>query len=194
MLIAGLGNPGKEYEDTRHNVGFLAADAVAEKFRCVFSQKMAQALLATFAFKGEKHFLIKPQTYMNLSGESISKILRTEDMKPKQLLVLLDDFNLPMGRIRLRPQGGSGGHNGLKSIIGYIGEDFWRLRVGVGKPEGEDMVSHVLDNFPPEEFLLLKKVLKDVPQLVSLMLLGKVGKAMSVYNAMNYGATEQPPP
>ena len=139
MIIAGLGNPGKEYEKTRHNLGFLAADAIAEKFRVNISEKKYEALTGILNFHGHTHLLMKPQTYMNLSGESLSTAMLDLKIEPENLLVLVDDISLPIGKIRLRPSGSDGGHNGLKSVIQHTGKKFWRLRIGVGAPENPDL-------------------------------------------------------
>jgi len=192
MIIAGLGNPGKEYENTRHNVGFLAIEALAGRFRAKFDRMSNRALVASFSFKGEAHLLAKPQTYMNLSGDAIAGLLNSESHTPSQLLVVVDDINLPVGKIRLRSSGCDGGHNGLKSIIGYIGIDFWRLRIGVGLPksdsndESRDLVNHVLGPPANDEKEILDRVISDIPDLVAMILLGMGGKAMSRYNGKNY--------
>jgi len=188
MLIAGLGNPGPEYERTRHNVGFRAADILAERFRTRFDRSRHHAHEATFSFKGETHLLIKPQTYMNLSGESVASCIAAEQMTPDGTLVLVDDINLPTGRVRLRSSGADGGHNGLKSIIGHIGQQFWRLRIGVGAPQGGGaaLVNHVLGPFTPAEEEILARVLADVPELGTMWLIGMGGKAMNRFNARQY--------
>ena len=193
MLIAGLGNPGREYERTRHNIGFMAADRLAERFKCKIDRHQSQALIGSFRFKGDSHLLAKPQTYMNLSGDSIARILVQEELEPKQLLVIVDDVTLPLGRVRLRSNGGSGGHNGLKSIIGHIGEDFWRLRIGVG-PAGEpaSLVNHVLDVIPAQDMEILRLVLADLPDAVILLFLNQGGKAMSLFNSRCYPPEEKP--
>jgi PTH1 family peptidyl-tRNA hydrolase len=190
MLIAGLGNPGREYEATRHNIGFVAADRLAERFKCRIDRCRAQALVGTFSFKGDSHLLAKPQTYMNLSGDSISRLLTLEEMQARDLLAIVDDVTLPLGRVRLRSSGGSGGHNGLKSIIGHIGEGFWRLRIGVGPAaEPASLVNHVLDVIPEQEMNILRLVLDDLANAVIHILIGQGGKAMSIFNSRCY-----PPP
>lgn len=186
MIIAGLGNPGREYDRTRHNVGFWSMDALAKRFKTVFNQTKHQALVADFCFKGARHFLVKPQTFMNLSGESVSELLKSLQFLPQELLVIVDDVNLPVGRLRLRSAGSAGGHNGLKSIIGYIGEDFWRLRIGVGKPEGRGLVGYVLGEVTAEETGIFADLLEDVPEIVVMFLMESGLRAMSRFNGRNY--------
>ncbi|HOT30503.1 MAG TPA: aminoacyl-tRNA hydrolase [Candidatus Ozemobacteraceae bacterium] len=193
MLIVGLGNPGSEYENTRHNVGFRAADVLAERFRARFDRSRHRAREASFSFKGESHLLIKPQTYMNLSGESVAAFIAAEQLTPESVLVIVDDINLPSGKIRLRSSGADGGHNGLKSIIGHIGQQFWRLRIGVGMPSGAGLVDHVLGPFTPEEETILARVMADVPELTTMWLIGMGGRAMNRFNAKLYTDPPSPP-
>ena len=128
MIIAGLGNPGAEYANTRHNAGFWAADAIAARLRANFSPWKNHALVGELTLHGQVHLLIKPQTYMNLSGEAVAALMLENNVAPSELLVIVDDINLPTGRIRIRASGSDGGHNGLKSIINHIGKN-WRLRI-----------------------------------------------------------------
>lgn len=192
MIIAGLGNPGFEYESTRHNVGFAAADFLSEKFRTPFDETRHRALLARVSFKGEMHLLVKPQTFMNLSGESLAKLLASEDSTPEKLMVICDDVNLPLGRVRLRPRGSDGGHNGLKSIIREIGEGFWRLRIGVGCPHNSDgpqkngLTEYVLGKFSESELKVMKSVIGHLSDLAALMFLGREKNAMGNFNGRNF--------
>ncbi len=190
MIVAGLGNPGREYERTRHNVGFWSMDVLAKRFKTTFDRTKHQALIADFSFKGDKHFLVKPQTFMNLSGESVSELLRIFQFQPRELLVIVDDVNLPVGRLRMRSAGSAGGHNGLKSIIGYIGEEFWRLRIGVGKPEEnperQSLVGHVLGEVTNDEMVIFSNLLEDVPEIVVMFLMACGLRAMSRFNGRNY--------
>ena len=203
MIIAGLGNPGKEYDKTRHNVGFWAIDALSNRFRAEVTNKQHQALLGKFCFRGQEHILIKPQTFMNLSGESISSLLLEQELPPQQLLVIVDDINLPTGRIRLRSSGSDGGHNGLKSIINHIGKKFWRLRIGVGLPVNEDsettedssheaLVDHVLGEVSSNETEIFDKILAELPDLVALWLLEMGNKAMTKFNGKRFDLPEKP--
>lgn len=195
MLIVGLGNPGKEYENTRHNAGFWCVDKLSKDFYANFSHKIKyQAEVASFIFDSEKHFLLKPLTYMNNSGDAISSFLEDNQILPNQILVIEDDINLPVGRIRLRANGSAGGHNGLKSIISVIGEDFWRLRIGVGQPkenfsndtQHEKLISHVLGEISPTESQILKKVIDIVPDIAKDWLSGNGMKAMNKFNPMTF--------
>ena len=192
MIIAGLGNPGNEYADTRHNAGFWAADAIAAKFRVHFNQKQHQAITGDLLLHGQTHLLAKPQTYMNLSGESVSGLLITHNIEPTELLVIVDDINLPAGRIRMRSSGSDGGHNGLKSVINHIGHNFWRLRIGVGQPcnERDDphgkLISHVLGSISEREKEIFSLVLQEIPDMAAMWLLGMGNKAMTRYNGIDF--------
>lgn len=199
MIIAGLGNPGKEYEDTRHNAGFWAADAIASKFRVDLSHRQHQALTGQLLLHGQSHLLIKPQTFMNLSGEAVAGLMIAHDIHPEELLVIIDDINLPTGRIRMRSSGSDGGHNGLKSIINHIGRNFWRLRIGVGQPVEKDdndhnkLVSHVLGTVNEEEMAVFRMVIDEIPEMAALWLLGMGNKAMTRYNGIDFLHSENEP-
>jgi PTH1 family peptidyl-tRNA hydrolase len=192
MIIAGLGNPGAKYENTRHNAGFRAADAIADKFNCSFDNKAYNALYANLSFHGKKHLLVKPQTYMNLSGETISAIMLETELSPDKLLVIADDINLPIGRIRLRSAGSDGGHNGLKSIINHIGKGFWRLRIGVGQPRSEEeephsqLVEHVLGSISKDEQKIFSDICTAIPDLAALWLMDMGNKAMTQFNGVDF--------
>ncbi|HNX74062.1 MAG TPA: aminoacyl-tRNA hydrolase [Candidatus Rifleibacterium sp.] len=196
MIIAGLGNPGSEYANTRHNAGFWAADAIAAKFRCIFSSGKHQSLLGELTLHGQTHLLVKPQTYMNLSGEAISGLMLESGLAPQDLLVIVDDINLPTGRIRMRSSGSDGGHNGLKSIINHIGHNFWRLRIGVGQPLSADedqhlnLVSHVLGAVSPRELEIYRLVLNEMPDIAAMWLLGMGNKAMTRFNGIDFSSSE----
>lgn len=197
MIIAGLGNPGPKYEHTRHNAGFWAADAIADKFNCSFANKAYNALYANLSFHGKKHLLVKPQTYMNLSGEAISAIMIETELPPDKLLVIADDINLPTGRIRLRSAGSDGGHNGLKSIINHLGKGFWRLRIGVGQPKPEDdephsqLVEHVLGSISEDEQKIFNDICAAIPDLAALWLMDMGNKAMTQFNGIDFSKTAE---
>ncbi len=138
-LLVGLGNPGAKYESTRHNMGFLAVDKLADNERFKFSKLRFKAWTATAELGGEKVLVMKPQTYMNLSGESVGQAARFYKIPPEHVLVISDDISLPIGKVRIRSGGSAGGHNGLKSIIAHLGSDqFPRIKVGVGMPDNAD--------------------------------------------------------
>ncbi len=138
-LLVGLGNPGAKYESTRHNMGFLAVDKLAELERFKFSKLRFKAWTATAELGGQKVLVMKPQTYMNLSGEAVGQAARFYKIPPEHVLVISDDISLPIGKVRIRSGGSAGGHNGLKSIIAHLGSDqFPRIKVGVGMPDNAD--------------------------------------------------------
>jgi PTH1 family peptidyl-tRNA hydrolase len=196
MIIAGLGNPGKEYAMTRHNAGFWAIDAICDKFRVRMEGRQHQAHTGSMILHGQSHILVKPQTYMNLSGESLSGLMLEHSVPPEELLVIIDDINLPVGRIRIRSAGSDGGHNGLKSIINHIGRNFWRLRIGVGLPAAEtqdqhsSLVSHVLGAISPAETEIFARVMREIPDITAMWLLGMGNTAMTRFNGKNFADTE----
>lgn len=153
-LVVGLGNPGKEYEKTRHNAGFRAVDALAEKLGCRIDRLKFQGLYCQTSCNGKKLFLLKPQTYMNLSGKSVLQLSAYFHIPPQRIVVLFDDISLPPGRLRIRADGSAGGHNGIKSIIAELGsQGFPRVKIGVGaKPHPEqDLADWVLSTFSAKE-------------------------------------------
>ena len=152
-LIVGLGNPGREYAQTRHNAGFLLADALAARLGVRFRRLQFKALTTDARYGEAKIILAKPQTYMNLSGQAVGPLLRFYKIPPERLLVAYDDLDLPLGTVRLRPKGGHGGHKGMRSIIERLGtQEFPRLRLGIGRPPGRmDAAAYVLQPFSPAE-------------------------------------------
>lgn len=151
-LIVGLGNPGKEYERTRHNAGFRVMDAIAEELHVELTQKKFKAHVCLTRIKGEQVLLMKPQTYMNLSGEAVGEAMRFYHMTPSDVLVIYDDMDMPVGKIRLREKGSAGGQNGVKSIIAHIGtQEFDRIRIGIGKDPRVNVVDWVLGNIRKED-------------------------------------------
>jgi peptidyl-tRNA hydrolase, PTH1 family len=152
-LIVGLGNPGKQYERTRHNAGFLVIDELAKKLGVACNQIKFKGLVGEARIGAEKIILLKPHTYMNLSGESIISAVQFYKLSPEQLLVIYDDMDTPTGQIRLRYKGSAGGHNGIKSLLYHLGtEEFKRIRVGISRPpQGKKVVDYVLENFREEE-------------------------------------------
>ena len=153
-LIVGLGNPGKEYERTRHNAGFRALDILADKLGCKVDKLKFQGLYGQCTYQGKKLYLLKPQTYMNLSGRSVLQLSASFHIPPQRIVVIFDDISLEPGRLRIRGDGSAGGHNGIKSIIAEVGsQDFPRVKVGVGaKPHAEqDLANWVLSTFSAQE-------------------------------------------
>ena len=186
FLIVGLGNPGKQYEHTRHNIGFDVMDALAEKYNISISEKKHKALCGKGVINGVKVVLAKPQTYMNLSGESVAELLSYYKMDPEEeMIVIYDDISLAPGNLRICQKGSAGGHNGMKNIIYLSGSDlFPRMKIGVGsKPEGWDLADWVLSRFTNDEMKTLKTVSENVTSAVELLLSGAPDKAMNRYNS-----------
>ena len=152
-VIAGLGNPGKQYERTRHNVGFMAADVLAKRHGLKFDKMMSKGMVALGEIDGHKVALVKPQTFMNVSGECIGPVMKFYKTPPEQLLVMYDELDIPFAQLRMKPGGGAGGHNGMKSIIQRItSQDFPRIRLGIGRPPGRmDPAAFVLQPFALNE-------------------------------------------
>ncbi len=179
-IIAGLGNPGATYTDTRHNVGFMVLDRLARHYNAPWkAEKKYKGELAA----GPGLLLVKPQTFMNLSGECVGALMRFFKFTPEQVLVVYDDISFPCGTMRLRAGGSAGGHNGMKSLIAHLGSDrFPRLRVGIGVPGQKDMVGHVLGKFSPEEKPLLEDALARAEQAVLTLLAEGFEAAANKYN------------
>lgn len=186
FIIAGLGNPTSQYEGTRHNIGFDVMDALAEKYNISISEKKHKALCGKGVIEGEKVLLVKPQTYMNLSGESIAEILNYYKVDAEEdFLVVFDDISLAPGNIRIRKKGSAGGHNGIKNIIAMTRtQNFKRIKVGVGeKPKGWDLADYVLGRFPDEDRKKVNDAIEDAIGAVSMILRGETDQAMNCYNA-----------
>ena len=181
FLIVGLGNPGKEYENTRHNAGFMVVDALAQKFGFgVFKEKF-DGLIAEGKMAKEKVYILKPQTYMNLSGNAVVKAANFYKILPQNVIVIHDDMDLPLGKIKAKLGGGAGGHNGLKSIDAAITPNYNRIRIGVGHPEGrgEEVVNHVLSGFGKAEKEILEKDIKLVLDTIEVL----IAKGMTEYSS-----------
>lgn len=184
-VIAGLGNPGAKYENTRHNVGFEVIDRLAEKYGISVSDNRHKAYCGTGMLEGEKVLLVKPQTFMNLSGESIGAILNFYKLNPEEnLIVIYDDISLEPGKLRIRKKGSAGGHNGMKSIIAHAGTQiFQRIKVGVGeKPEGWDLADYVLGRFSKEDREKAEEAFDKAVEAVAYMVSGETDKAMNLFN------------
>ena len=183
-LIAGLGNPTKEYDKTRHNAGFSVIDVLADRYRIDVSEKKHKALCGRGVIEGQKVLLLKPQTFMNLSGESIRAAADYYKIAPEEMIVIYDDISLEPGKIRIRKKGSAGGHNGIKNIIAQLGtQNFQRIKVGVGeKPKGWDLADYVLGHFSKEDRGLVDDALKRAAGAVELMVQGEVDQAMNQFN------------
>lgn len=184
-VIAGLGNPKKEYENTRHNIGFDVIDAIAVKYDISVLERKFKALIGKGYLDGKKVILVKPQTYMNLSGESIRAVIDYYKIEEKlKLIVIYDDVSLDIGQLRIREKGSAGGHNGIKSIIAHLGHDaFKRIKMGVGeKPKGYDLADYVLGHFSVKERELMDQSVERAGEAVKLMIEDKVDQAMNLYN------------
>lgn len=185
FIIAGLGNPTSQYENTRHNVGFSAIDVIASKLNIKVDMAKHKALTGTGFVDGQKIMLMKPVTYMNLSGEAIADATNFYKLDPSsELLIIYDDISLDVGKLRLRSKGSAGGHNGIKSIISHLGsENFMRIKIGVGnKPAGYDLADYVLGHFSKEDAPLMKTVYDKAYDAALLTLSGDFYKAMNLYN------------
>ncbi len=184
-VIAGLGNPRREYENTRHNVGFAVIDMLAEKYGIRVNELKHRGLIGKGVIAGERVLLVKPVTYMNLSGECIREVLQYYRIDgEKDLIVIHDDISLEQGMIRIRKKGSAGGHNGLKNIIAQLGsETFMRIKVGVGgKPEGYDLVDYVLGHFSKEERERMAQAQQDACSAVEAILTDGADEAMNRFN------------
>ena len=186
-LIAGLGNPTREYEKTRHNVGFEAIDILADKAGTTVTEKKHKALYGKGYIGGQKVILAKPQTYMNLSGESIREIADFYKIEPENIIILCDDINLSEGQLRIRLKGSAGGHNGLKNIISHLRtQEFPRIRIGVGeKPRGMDLADYVLGRFPKEQQAVMEEAYRDAAEAACMMIEDGADAAMNHYNRKN---------
>ena len=184
-LIVGLGNPTAKYAKTRHNAGFDVIDAIADKYGIELNLRKGNAFCGTGYIEGQKVMLAKPQTFMNLSGDSVSALINFYKLDPTQeLIVVFDDISLAPGNLRIRKKGSAGGHNGIKDIIAKTGTDqFERVKVGVGeKPAGWDLADHVLGRFLPEDREKFEDAVKDAVDAVSLMVQDRTDEAMNLYN------------
>ncbi len=184
-LIAGLGNPGKQYENTRHNAGFMALDALADQLGTSIEEKKHKALCGKGMIGGEKVILLKPQTFMNLSGESIRAAADFYKVDPDHIMVIYDDISLEPGQLRIRKKGSAGGHNGIKSIIAHLGtQEFPRIKVGVGaKPDRMDLADYVLGHFSQIESRVMDDAAKEAGQAAQAIILDGIEAAMNRYNS-----------
>ncbi len=185
-LIVGLGNPGKQYDMTRHNIGFHTIDYIAEKYGARMTKLKFKAVYGECTIGGERVYLVKPQTYMNLSGDSVAEMAKFYKIPPENIIVINDDISLDTGRIRVRKKGSAGGHNGLKSIIYRLNSDaFPRVKMGVGAPKHEDydLADFVLGHFTKDEIPVMEDAIKKAERSVSEIIKNGADSAMNKYNA-----------
>ncbi len=185
-MIVGLGNPGPRYARNRHNVGFQCVDRLAEKHGLTFDKRKHNAVLAQGRIDSARVVLVKPMTFMNVVGPAVAAVARFYKVAPEDLLVVYDDLDLPQGRIRLRPEGGSGGHNGMKSIIQHLGtQAFPRLRVGIGRPPGRmDPADYVLQDFSEKEEEVMAQVRERAVEAIECWLREGIVEAMNTFNGL----------
>lgn len=184
FVVVGLGNPGKQYEQTKHNVGFLVIDKLAEKYQIPMTKFQYKAFVGSGTIKNKKVLLVKPQTFMNLSGESVREIVNFYKVPQERFVVIYDDTSLPMGQIRLREKGSHGGHNGIRNIIQLMGTDvFGRIKVGIGeKPNGWDLADYVLAKFEPNDLPLMENGMDKATEAVEWILSRGMQDAMNRMN------------
>ncbi|MBO5056643.1 MAG: aminoacyl-tRNA hydrolase [Lachnospiraceae bacterium] len=185
FIIAGLGNPGRQYEGTRHNIGWQVIDELADKYNIRVMESKFKGLIGKGIINGEKVILLKPLTYMNLSGESVGEAVNFFKIdETKELIVVADDISLDVGHIRMRKKGSAGGHNGLKNIIAHLGhEEFIRIKMGVGdKPAGYDLADYVLGHFSKEEEKIIAESKKTAVLAIETIMSDGIDKAMNLYN------------
>lgn len=183
-LIVGLGNPTPQYDKTRHNVGFAVIDHLMNEYGIALDTAKHKGFYGKGRIAGESVILLKPMTYMNLSGESVVQVANYYKVAPKDVIVVYDDINLDVGRLRIREKGSAGGHNGIKNIIAHLGTDeFPRIRVGVGmKPPKMDLADYVLSRFSKEEEALMEEGYERAAKAMELMVEDEISQAMNLYN------------
>ena len=182
-VIAGLGNPGKKYENTRHNMGFIAIDQLAEKHNIKVDKLKFKALVGEGRIADQKVLLVKPQTYMNLSGESIREVMNFYKLEPENLIVIYDDIDIEAGTLRIRKFGSAGTHNGMKSVVYQLQSDrFPRIRLGIGSQKKGDLVNFVIGGFSKEEVPVLEEALQHAVLAAEFIIEDGIDKAMNQYN------------
>lgn len=186
-VIVGLGNPGMEYVGTRHNVGFETIDRLADACSIDVTQQKHKGSIGQGVIAGQKVLLVKPMTYMNNSGECVSAVVNFYKLSLEDVIVIYDDINLDVGRLRIKERGSAGGHNGMKSIIAHLkSEEFTRVRIGVGmKREGQNLVNHVLSKFSKQQQEMIAEGMDNAVQAVELILSDGIAKAMNTFNGKN---------
>lgn len=184
ILIAGLGNPGKEYSSSRHNIGFRVIDEISKRLGISLKKKSFRSRFAEALLDGKKLILLKPQTYMNLSGDAVSNVVQFFKILPKELIVVYDEIDLPLGNIKIKTGGGSAGHKGVQSIINCLGDcGFVRVRVGIGKPiQKSEIIGHVLSGFEKEETKIMEDMVVRAADAVLEIILRGLESAMNKFN------------
>jgi PTH1 family peptidyl-tRNA hydrolase len=181
-IIAGLGNPGKKYENTRHNIGFITLDYLAERHDIKINKIKHKALVGEGRIAGQKVLLVEPQTYMNLSGESLREVMDYYKVDIEDMIVIYDDIDLEAGAVRIRKKGGPGTHNGMRSIVQHLGTDFPRIRMGIGKDRRGDLVDFVLGGFTKEDKEVLEPAIERAALAIEMYISEGIEKAMNKYN------------
>ena len=183
FLVVGLGNPGREYQETRHNIGFALVDRLAERWRIPLARVQSRALVGSGRLAPHHIILAKPQTYMNLSGDAVGPLAKFYRVPPAHVIVVYDEIDLDLGTLRIRPKGGAGGHNGMKSLINHLGQEFPRLRLGVGRPPGRmPAAAYVLRRFGSDELPLVDIMLDLAATAVETIIREGLEPAMNRYN------------
>lgn len=183
IFIVGLGNPGREHRDDRHNIGFMAVDRLAERHHISLGRVQMKAIVGSGTIAGRPVILAKPQTFMNRSGDAVGPLARYYKIEPPHLLVVYDELDLPFGTLRLRKQGGAGGHNGMRSVIQHMGSEFPRLRLGIGRPPGRlPPAAHVLQRFGQDELPTVEALLDEAVRAMETFLSAGVDLAMTRHN------------
>ncbi len=191
-LIVGLGNPGRKYQWTRHNAGFMVLDRLSDVSGIAISRKKFSGFYGEGDWNGERVLLLKPQTFMNLSGQSVSQALNFQKLSLRDLTVIHDDLDIPFGRVKIKEGGGHAGHNGLRSLVSELGGGgFTRVRVGIGRPVHGDAADYVLDSFAKYELAVLPELIDNIIDLLALYIKEGMSKAMSLYNNRELLAEKQ---
>jgi PTH1 family peptidyl-tRNA hydrolase len=190
-LIVGLGNPGAQYKGTRHNVGFAVVDELARRAATAFESAPAEALMARWRRPDEAVILVKPLTFMNLSGQAVGELARYFKIDAADMLILVDEVQLPLGRLRARARGSAGGHNGLKSVIAHLGEEFARLRLGVGRGDDRrDLADHVLSRFDKDEAADADRMIVRAADAADMFITSGIAAVMNAFNGGDPTTTE----
>jgi len=189
--IVGLGNPGAQYKGTRHNVGFAVLDELARRASVEFESAPADALMARWRRTDEPVLLVKPLTYMNLSGQAVGELSRYFKIEPVDLLIVVDEVQLPLGRLRARARGSAGGHNGLKSVIAHLGDNYGRLRLGVGRGDSRrDLADHVLARFDKDEAADAERMISRAADAAETFITSGIAAVMNQFNGGDPATTE----